>query len=113
MDSTRSLYLLDRLHGADVPVLMVGGPGTAKTSTALMFFSTFGDDRVVKRINFSSATEPRMLQDSVESSLDKRGRNYAPPGGKKMTVFIDDVSMPEINTWGDQPTNELTRLLIE
>lgn len=42
---------------------MVGGSGTAKTTTALMFFDTLQNDAMlVKRINFSSATTAGMFQ---------------------------------------------------
>jgi hypothetical protein len=30
-----------------------------------------------------------------------------------MTIFMDDLSMPEVNTWGDQPTLEMVRLIVE
>ena len=115
MDSTRSTFLLRTIHERGVPVLMVGGPGTAKTSTALMFMASLDATKMLsKRVNFSSATTPRMFQDSVEASLDKRGgRTFGPVNGLEMTVFVDDVSMPEINEWGDQPTNELTRQIVE
>jgi dynein heavy chain len=39
--------------------ILVGGPGTAKTSVLLMYTSKFDKDAMlVKRINFSSATTP-------------------------------------------------------
>merc|ERR1719163_816280 len=51
---------------------------------------------------------------TIEGELDKRGgKSFGPPNGKKLTFFLDDVSMPLINDWGDQPTLESTRLVLE
>eukprot|EP00814_Leptocylindrus_danicus_P009510 CAMPEP_0116004988 /NCGR_PEP_ID=MMETSP0321-20121206/911_1 /TAXON_ID=163516 /ORGANISM="Leptocylindrus danicus var. danicus, Strain B650" /LENGTH=4605 /DNA_ID=CAMNT_0003473357 /DNA_START=128 /DNA_END=13942 /DNA_ORIENTATION=- len=115
MDSTRALYVTKTIHKQKAPVLIVGAEGTAKTSVQLMFLADQDPSQMLtKRINFSSATTPGMAQYSIEAELDKRGgKNYGPPNGKKMTIFFDDVSMPEINKWGDQTTLELLRLTIE
>jgi dynein heavy chain len=95
--------------------LLVGSPGTAKTSICLMYTSRFNPEEMLyKRINFSSATTPFNFQESIEAEVEKKQVNtFTPPGGKKMTVFIDDISMPFVNTWGDQITLEITRQLIE
>jgi dynein heavy chain len=64
--------------------------------------------------NFSSTTTPQIFQKSVESYVDKRmGTTFGPPAGKIMSMFVDDVNLPEINEWGDQCTNEFFRSMIE
>ena len=115
MDSTRSMYVIKHIHKQKEPVLIVGAEGTAKTSVQLMFLGNQNPATMLtKRINFSSATTPGMAQYSIEADLDKRGgKNFGPPNGKKMTIFFDDMSMPEVNKWGDQTTLELVRLAIE
>lgn len=70
-DSTRAEYIMTKI--ANLPImrnnsrkepghmntLLVGGPGTAKTSVVLMFCSKFDSEKMLfKRINFSSATTP-------------------------------------------------------
>ena len=65
-------------------------------------------------VNFSFATKPFGAQTAIESELDKRGgKNFGPPNAQQCAFFLDDVAMPEVNTWGDQPTLELLRQLIE
>lgn len=123
MDSVRAEYILDIIAKHDVTrtppafksSMLVGAPGTAKTSTALMYTSKFSQDTMLsKRMNLSSATQPLGFQKSIEGEIERKtGKTFCPPGGKKMTVFIDDAAMPLVNKWGDQITNELARQLIE
>eukprot|EP00929_Paragymnodinium_shiwhaense_P087549 TRINITY_DN476_c0_g6_i1.p1 TRINITY_DN476_c0_g6~~TRINITY_DN476_c0_g6_i1.p1 ORF type:complete len:3651 (-),score=1240.57 TRINITY_DN476_c0_g6_i1:538-10725(-) len=123
LDSCRVDFIMDIISKLAIErrlpnyksTLLVGAPGTAKTSTALMYTAKFSVDVVLsKRINFSSATSPFGFQRTVEAEVERKtGRTFCPPGGKKMVVFLDDLSMPLVNKWGDQITNELTRQLIE
>ena len=99
LDSTRASYVLMQLHKRKKGAMMTGSSGTAKTSTAQMFFDSLPNDTMrVKKITFSAATTPGILQSTLEAELDKRGgKSFGPPGGKKMTIFMDDLSMPEKN----------------
>jgi dynein heavy chain len=126
-DSTRAEYIIHKVsqlplersmireeHGLQHS-LLVGSPGTAKTSVFIMYADKFdGDVRSFKRINFSNATRPSNFQAGIEGELTKhQARVFRPNGNKEMLVFMDDYSMPKINDWGDQETLEITRLCIE
>ena len=115
LDSVRYDFLLHLSRSMDRPSLLMGLTGTTKTATVEQYLNRVkGDDFGVKNITFSSATSPMIFQNIVEGCVEKRqGRTFGPPGGKKFAVFVDDFNMPEINAWGDQITNEITRQQIE
>jgi dynein heavy chain, axonemal len=126
-DSIRADFIMERISNLPVVkhkgrhenglknTLLVGGSGTAKTSVCMIFSSRFDSNVMLfKRINFSSATEPKNFQDSIESEIErKQARIFVPPNNKLMTVFLDDLSMPFVNAWGDQITLEIARQLID
>eukprot|EP00698_Gefionella_okellyi_P008566 TRINITY_DN2129_c0_g2_i1.p1 TRINITY_DN2129_c0_g2~~TRINITY_DN2129_c0_g2_i1.p1 ORF type:complete len:4490 (+),score=1324.74 TRINITY_DN2129_c0_g2_i1:457-13926(+) len=115
VDNSRTLFLIEVIAKQNLPVLLIGESGTAKTVTIQQYIARQDLDQVKsKGISFSSATTPGIFQRNIEASVEKRvGSNYGPAGNKRMIVFIDDINMPEINEWGDQITNEIVRQLID
>ena len=111
LDSLRYESMLAMLVPVGKPVLFTGGPGVSKTADILMYLRGLNEEKFnVKMTPFSFVTTPQIYQRTLESTVEKRqGRTYGPPGGKKCVFFIDDISMPVINNWGDQITNEIVR----
>lgn len=54
------------------------------------------------------------VQRNLESNVEKRTKDtYGPPPGKKLVVFIDDLNMPKVDTYGTQQPIALLKLLLE
>ncbi|GKT19646.1 Dynein heavy chain, partial [Aduncisulcus paluster] len=114
VDNTRVHFLLEKLVLNGFPVLLLGESGTAKTVSILSYLESQPEDVVTRRVNFSSATTHNIFQNNIEEFVEKRmGNNYGPPAGKRGIIFVDDFNMVEVNEWGDMPTNEIVRQLIE
>ena len=57
--------------------LLVGGVGTAKTSTILMYSNKFDEEKMLmKRINFSFYTLPHNFQEAIDAEVEKKARRY-------------------------------------
>lgn len=113
-DSVRTEHLIRYIASQEKHILLIGDSGTAKTVTVEQYLGNLDAEKMTyKKINFSSATTPRIFQTSIQSIIERRFRAFGPPGGKKMVVFIDDINMPEINEWGDQVGLEIVRQLLE
>ena len=111
IDTIRMEILVGQLLQSEHPVLITGPVGTGKTSVAELVSSKLNRDKYYNlTINLSAQTSSNNVQEIIESKVEKRTKGvYVPQGGKKMTVFLDDLNMPCKDTFGSQPPLELLR----
>ncbi|NWT02283.1 DYH9 protein, partial [Mionectes macconnelli] len=110
-ETVRVRYLLDRLMERRRPVMLVGSAGTGKSVLVGDKLSSLDTDTyVVKKVPFNYYTTSAMLQGVLEKPLDKKaGRTYGPPGTKRLVYFIDDLNMPQVDTYGTVQPHTLLR----
>jgi len=111
LDSVRYTYLLDLLVTNKKHVLMVGDTGTGKTVNIMKHLQGgFSDTYVPLCLMFSAQTSANQVQDTMDGKMDKRRKGvYGPSAGKQFIIFVDDVNMPQKETYGAQPPIEILR----
>ncbi|XP_072570592.1 dynein axonemal heavy chain 11 isoform X2 [Paramormyrops kingsleyae] len=103
-------YLMDLLLLKGKPVMLVGNAGAGKTILVSDRVARLKEDYVLTKVPFNYYTTSAMLQRVLEKPLEKKaGRNYAPPGTKRLIYFIDDLNMPEVDTYGTVQAHTLVR----
>jgi dynein heavy chain len=116
IDTARYRYLLDKLMNAGRNVLFMAETGVGKSVVVNSFLNEMvGQGKVVSYVvGYSAQTKPANLRDVFDTKLEKKRKNLlGPPAGKKMFMFIDDLNMPALETYGAQPPNELLRQVID
>uniref|UniRef100_A0A2I3TJ66 Dynein axonemal heavy chain 17 n=1 Tax=Pan troglodytes TaxID=9598 RepID=A0A2I3TJ66_PANTR len=110
-ETIRIRYFMDLLMEKSWPVMLVGNAGTGKSvlmGDKLESLNT--DNYLVQAVPFNFYTTSAMLQGVLEKPLEKKsGRNYGPPGTKKLVYFIDDMNMPEVDKYGTVAPHTLIR----
>lgn len=112
VDTVRSSFLVDVVAKTGKPVLFVGESGTAKSVTIQAYLNGLDPSTAVAlNMNFSSRTSSADVQRAIEDATEKRTKDtYGPPMGKKLLIFLDDMNMPRVDTYGTQQPIALLKL---
>ncbi|TGZ67987.1 hypothetical protein CRM22_004505 [Opisthorchis felineus] len=114
VDTVRYGYLLDKLLEVDQSVLFTGLTGVGKSVVARGTLNNIAAARnyVPTFLNFSAQTSSNRTQEIIESKLEKRKKGVrGAPKDKRVILFVDDLNMPRLDTYGSQPPIELLRQL--
>ncbi|XP_068444624.1 dynein axonemal heavy chain 6 isoform X2 [Clinocottus analis] len=111
-DTVRYGYLMEKLLSVRRSVLFTGSTGVGKSVVARGLLNSIQEsaDYLPVYINFSAQTSSARTQEIIESKLEKKRKNVmGAPGNKKLVVFVDDLNMPKLDSYGSQPPIELLR----
>lgn len=113
-ETTKLKYFMDMLIQKKHPVMLVGGAGSGKSVIVADQLNNLSDNYAVTNVPFNFYTTSEMLQKVLEKPLEKKaGRNYGPPGSKSMIYFIDDMNMPEVDSYGTVQPHTIIRQFLD
>jgi dynein heavy chain len=120
-DTCRFSYLMKSLLTVDKPVFVTGVTGTGKSVTVQSLLNSLspmpydgGMGLIPVFISFSAQTQSLVTQSTIEGKLEKKRKNLlGAPSGRKVVVFVDDVNMPLVESYGAQPPIELLRQFLD
>ncbi|XP_001843519.2 dynein beta chain, ciliary isoform X3 [Culex quinquefasciatus] len=113
-ETTRLRWFMDILIEAKHPVMLIGGAGSGKSVIVADKLNNLSYNYAVTNVPFNFYTTSEMLQRVLEKPLEKKaGRNFGPPGNKTMVYFVDDMNMPEVDTYGTVQPHTLIRQFMD
>ncbi|XP_057699654.1 dynein axonemal heavy chain 6 isoform X1 [Corythoichthys intestinalis] len=111
-DTVRYGYLMEKLLSVRHSVLFTGSTGVGKAMIARGLLNSIQENSgyIPVYINFSAQTSSARTQEIIESKLEKKRKNMlGAPKDKRIVVFVDDLNMPKLDSYGSQPPIELLR----
>ncbi|XP_060805137.1 dynein beta chain, ciliary [Amyelois transitella] len=109
-ETTRIRFFMDLLIAKQKPVMLVGSAGSGKTVSFAAKLNALPDSFAITNVALNFYTTSEMIQKVLEKPLEKKsGRNFGPPGSKFMIYFVDDLNMPEVDTYGTVQPHTLIR----
>ncbi|KAG8512932.1 Dynein heavy chain 6, axonemal [Galemys pyrenaicus] len=112
VDTVRFGYLMEKLLAVSHSVLFTGTTGVGKTVIAKGLLSKIQESAgyVPVYLNFSAQTSSARTQEIIESKLERKRKNIlGAPVNKRIVIFVDDLNMPRLDSYGSQPPIELLR----
>lgn len=111
MDNVRYRYFLNHCIKNRIMLLFCGPTGTGKTAYMQQALMNLSKDAYMQiMLGFSAQSKCAQTQDLIDLKLDRRKKGtYGPPPGKLCVVMVDDLNMPNKETYGAQPPIEILR----
>ncbi|XP_066905836.1 dynein axonemal heavy chain 6 isoform X2 [Halyomorpha halys] len=116
MDTVCFGFIMEMLLEENHPVFFTGTTGVGKSVIAKAVLDTMSakGNWVVNILNFSAQTSSLRTQEMIELKMEKKKRTMlGAPFGKKLALFVDDVNMPKLETYGAQAPVELLRQFLD
>ncbi|KAJ3415371.1 Dynein heavy chain 6, axonemal, partial [Chytridiales sp. JEL 0842] len=116
-DTVKYAFFLEKLLENGFRTLFTGNTGVGKSVIVQDLLNRVSKNKgyVPVALNFSAQTTSAQTQQLMELKLEKKRKNIsgAPSGSNKIVLFVDDLNMPKLDTYGSQPPIELLRQYID
>ena len=113
-ETIRIKYFLDILIALKFPVMLVGAAGSGKTLLIGEKLGQMDEEYIIANVPFNFYYTSELTQKILEKPLEKKaGKNYGPPGSQKLIYFLDDMNMPEVDTYGTVGPHTIIRQHID
>ncbi|XP_074097467.1 dynein heavy chain at 16F [Cotesia typhae] len=116
IDTVRFEFIVKKIINANKPVFITGATGIGKSVIMKGVLKSLRESEqwLPITLNFSGQTTSKQTQDILELKMEKKMRFcLGGPVGKRVCVFVDDVNMPRLDTYGSQPPIELLRQVLD